>query len=236
MAKRKTVYSQAVIDFIKDSIKNQRLLPGQKVCEQNIATEMNVSRAPVREALNVLLGDGLVISGPYLGKRVTALSMQEIRDAYTLGGAVYGVMIASSIEQYTPKDCALLENLQQNFKDCALGNDRADEYDKLRSHLNDTMLQYAVKRWDLRILTYWTNLSEYLLHKTHREVITPRVYLDYVSKFLQAMKHNDKQALESSVRNTFHTFGKLLEVAGYDYQGNDNPYVCDKRFHVHKRR
>lgn len=146
MAKRKTVYSQAVIDVINDSIKKQRLLPGQKVCEQNIATEMNVSRAPVREALNVLLGEGLVISGPHLGKRVTALSMQEIRDAYTLGGAVYGVMIASSMDQYTPKDCALLENLQQNFRDCTAGNGRSDEYEKLRLRLHDTMLQYAVKR------------------------------------------------------------------------------------------
>ena len=236
MAKRKTVYSQAVIDFIKDSIKKQRLLPGQKVCEQNIASEMNVSRAPVREALNVLLGEGLVISGPHLGKRVTALSMQEIRDAYALGGAVYGVIIASTVDQYTPKDFAMLESLQNGFKNCASGGGKAEEYEKLRVRLHDTMLQYAIKRWDLRLLTYCANLSDYLLHKTHREVISAHVYHDYSRKFLQSMKSKDSQALEASVRNIFNVFGERLEVAGYDYQGNDNPFVRDKRFHIHKRR
>lgn len=237
MAKRKIVYSQAVIDFIKDSIKKQRLLPGQKVCEQSIASEMNVSRAPVREALNVLLGEGLVISGPHLGKRVTALNMQEIRDAYTLGGAAYGVMIAASAHQYTPKDHIQLELIRQGFKDQAEKASRGpDDYDKLRYRLHDVVLQYASRRWDMRLLVYCGNLSCYLLHKTHRQVLSPVDYLNYSSDFLNAVKQKDAAALERGARSFFDMLGQRLSVAGYDHSENASNLVLDKKFHMHKRR
>lgn len=237
MAKRKTVYSQAVIDFIKDSIKKQRLLPGQKVCEQGIASEMSVSRAPVREALNVLLGEGLVISGPHLGKRVTALSVQEIRDAYTLGGAVYGVMLAASAPQYTAKDFSHLESVRQGFKDqTENGLKSHDDFEKLRYRLHDVMLQYALRRWDTRLIVFCGNLSCCLLHKTHRRVLTPADYLNYTEGFIQAAKKRDGQALENGARAFFDVLGSRLCIAGYDHEESEYSFALDKKFHMHKRR
>lgn len=236
MAKRRTVYSQAVIDFIKDAIKKQRLLPGQKVCEQTIAGEMNVSRAPVREALNVLLGEGLVISGPHLGKRVTALSMQEIRDAFTLGGANYGVMLASSVQQYTPKDYTQLEIVRQGFKEQAEKGACSEDFGKMRLRLHDVMLQYATRRWDMRILLYCANLADCLLYKTHCQVMSPADYAAYAESFLKAMRDKDAAALESSVRATFDIMGQRLSVAGYDHSGSEHNLMIDKKFHAHKRR
>lgn len=236
MAKRKTVYSQAVIDFIKTSIKEQHLLPGQKVCEQSIAGEMNVSRAPVREALNVLLGEGLLISGPHLGKRVTALSVQEIRDAFVLGGAAYGVMLSASAGQYTSKDCAQLEHFRDGFKKQAEGPVSLAEYDKLRAGMHDLLLQYAMRRWDMRMLVYCANLSTCLFHKTHRRVMGPEDYMHYSDVFLKGIKHKDGPELESGIRATFNIMGQRLSVAGYDHADNQGKFVLDKKFHIHKRR
>lgn len=236
MAKKKTVYSQAVIDFIKDSIKKQRLLPGQKVCEQSIASEMSVSRAPVREALNVLLGEGLVISGPHLGKRVTALSVQEIRDVFTLGGAMYGVMIAGSLPQYSARDMAQLESVHLGFREQTKKGQHSEEYDKFRLHLHELLLQYAVKRWDTRFLLYCSNISDCLLHKTHREVLSAADYMGYTENMLKHMKSKDVHGLEKSVRNTFDSIGERLSVAGYDHKDNEHNFVLDKKFYLHKRR
>lgn len=237
MAKRKVVYSQTVIDFIKEAIKKQRLLPGQKVCEQSIASEMNLSRAPVREALNVLLGEGLVISGPHLGKRVTALSMQEIHDAYTLAGAVSGVMLAASIPQYTAKDYAQFEVIAQGLKEQSeKGAYKYEDYDRLRQRLHELALQYAFKRWDMRLLVYCGNLSAYLLHKTHREVLLPADYLCYAESLLRNIKNKDAQTLESETRVFFDLLGRRLSVAGYDHHAIEQNFVLDKKFHMHKRR
>lgn len=237
MAKRKVVFSQAVIDFIKDAIKKQRLLPGQKVCEQTIAGEMNVSRAPVREALNVLLGEGLVISGPHLGKRVAALSMQEICDAFTLGGASYGVMLSASAAQYTPKDCTQLEVVRQGFMSLAEnGVKNYDDYDKLRLRLHDIMLQYAVRRWDMRLLLYCANLSSCLFYDTHKKVMSPADYANYIDGFLRCGRNKDPHEVEKGARAFFDTMGSRLSVAGYDHAGSNNNLVLDKKFHMHKRR
>ena len=237
MAKRKVVYSQVVIDFIKDAIKKQRLLPGQKVCEQTIAGEMNVSRAPVREALNVLLGEGLVISGPHLGKRVTALSMQEICDAYTLGGAAYGVMLGASAGLYTPKDRTQLEVVRQGFAAQAeKGIKNYDDYDKLRLRLHDILLQYAVRRWDMRLLVYCANLSSCLLYDTHKKVMSPADYAGYIESFLKSGRNKDPYELENGARSFFNTMGRRLAIAGYDHADNQTNFVLDKKFHMHKRR
>lgn len=236
MAKRKVVYSQAVIDFIKNSIKKQRLLPGQKVCEQSIASEMSVSRAPVREALNVLLGEGLVISGPHLGKRVTALSVQEIRDVFALGGAMYGVMIAGSMSQFGNRDMMQLEVVRQGFKEQSHNKRNFEEYDKLRTLLHDVLLQYAAKRWDVRFLLYCTNISDCLLYKTHHEVISAVDYFGYTDSILKRIKAGDGSGLEVAVRSAFNSIGERLSVAGYDHKDNANNLVLDKKFYMHKRR
>ena len=57
-----------------------RLKPGDKLTETQLATSLGVSRPTVREALNQLAREGLIVQEPYRGLRVADVTKEQIRD------------------------------------------------------------------------------------------------------------------------------------------------------------
>lgn len=55
-----------------------RLRPGTVLVETALAEQLNVSRAPIREAVQILENDGLVETFAYKGKRVKPLTVREV--------------------------------------------------------------------------------------------------------------------------------------------------------------
>ncbi|PKW18497.1 GntR family transcriptional regulator [Saccharopolyspora spinosa] len=70
-----------VFDSIREAIVDQTLPPGSRVSEQRIASQLNVSKTPVREGLLRLRHIGLVKSFER-GLRVVTPSVHAIRNAY----------------------------------------------------------------------------------------------------------------------------------------------------------
>ncbi len=60
---RSTLSNQAA-DLLRDAIIRGRIPPGTKIVERKVATMLNISRAPARDALMMLEKEGLVISRP----------------------------------------------------------------------------------------------------------------------------------------------------------------------------
>ena len=60
------------------------LAGAQRLLEVKIATEMGVSRTPVREALRRLANEGLVKIVPNSGARVAAPTVNEMENAYNV--------------------------------------------------------------------------------------------------------------------------------------------------------
>jgi DNA-binding GntR family transcriptional regulator len=56
-----------------------QILPGSRINEPGLARELGISRAPVREALRMLLALGVVESTPYQGMRLSPLPPERIR-------------------------------------------------------------------------------------------------------------------------------------------------------------
>jgi len=57
-----------------------RLKPGDKLTETQLATSLGVSRPTIREALNQLAREGLIVQEPYRGLRVAEVTKDQIRD------------------------------------------------------------------------------------------------------------------------------------------------------------
>jgi DNA-binding GntR family transcriptional regulator len=73
-----------VANIIREAIINGKMRPGTPVVEMALAEELNVSRAPVREAIQILEADGLIVTQPYKGRRVKPLTMKEVEEVYSL--------------------------------------------------------------------------------------------------------------------------------------------------------
>jgi DNA-binding GntR family transcriptional regulator len=69
---------------LRKAIISGRLPPGAVLVETALAEQMNVSRAPIREAIQLLENDGLVETIAYKGKRVKPLTAREVEETYDL--------------------------------------------------------------------------------------------------------------------------------------------------------
>ena len=77
---------------------DQYYKPGQWLQENEVATQLNVSRSPVRAALKSLVHDGLVIELPNKGIFVREFSQQDIRDIFDMRNMMESYAITCSPE------------------------------------------------------------------------------------------------------------------------------------------
>jgi DNA-binding GntR family transcriptional regulator len=75
-------FSDRLREAVEEEIATGKLLPGSRLDEVELAKRFNVSRTPIREALNLLLGEGLIEMGPRRGAVVALMSPQRLVEMF----------------------------------------------------------------------------------------------------------------------------------------------------------
>ena len=74
----------AVLQELRRRINDGELRPGTVVRVDSVADAMGVSRIPVREALMILEGEGLVAHRPHVGFTIPSLTTDDLEEIYWL--------------------------------------------------------------------------------------------------------------------------------------------------------
>ena len=74
--------ARSAANWIAEHIISGDIKPGEKLTEAGLAERMGVSRSPVREALQALSREGLIILEPRRGARVNRLDAGDMADLY----------------------------------------------------------------------------------------------------------------------------------------------------------
>ena len=70
----------AAVDHIDRLIADGQLLPGQRLVEADLSEQLKIGRGPIREALRILAGDGVVELMPNRGARVRSFTGREMAE------------------------------------------------------------------------------------------------------------------------------------------------------------
>lgn len=111
------VLRQEVLDALRTGILQNRIRPGSRLLEAEVAQRMGVSRAPVREAIRQLEQEGLVEFFPHRGAVVVGLPDDEIDAIYELRALIEARAIARATERATDADLARLEALIDEMRE-----------------------------------------------------------------------------------------------------------------------
>src|SRR5665648_179774 len=84
---------------IKTAIINGDLRQNEPLVETEIAKTMNISRAPIREALNKLEQEGFIVNIPRKGCKVAPITMKETTDMYEMRLLIEPFAIHKSIDK-----------------------------------------------------------------------------------------------------------------------------------------
>jgi DNA-binding GntR family transcriptional regulator len=107
--------AEAVYRALRHGIVHGDLAPGQRLRSDALATEMRVSRTPVREALRKLEAEGLVAhSGPRLVVR--ALSEQDLTELFYVREALEGMAARLAAENAAPSEIAQIRELLEDME------------------------------------------------------------------------------------------------------------------------
>lgn len=112
-----------VAKLLRRRITEGEIKPGERLNELVLAAELRVSRSPIREALALLAGEGLVRIAPYRGAFVTELSRERLADLLDFRIALEQFAIRRIAERAKVKDFIELERLVEALRTRARAKD-----------------------------------------------------------------------------------------------------------------
>lgn len=108
---RAAILSQTVVSELKRLIYSGEVAPGERLNEATLALKMGTSRGPIREAMKVLAGLGLVTSIPNRGMFVRQLSVRDMVEVYELRAVVFAYAAERASENFSKQDAPAFEQL-----------------------------------------------------------------------------------------------------------------------------
>jgi DNA-binding GntR family transcriptional regulator len=111
----RTSLTSAVAERLRDQIIRGEIQEGAQLRQDVIATQFQVSRIPVREALRQLDAEGLITIVPNRGAVVPELSPDDIEELFAIRALLEPEVLKVSIPHLTPADFTKAEAVLKKF-------------------------------------------------------------------------------------------------------------------------
>lgn len=188
-----------VFHKLREAILQGQLSPGERLMELRLASQLGVSRTPIREAIRMLENEGLAITVPRKGAQVAGMTEKDMEDVLEVREVLDELAGQTACDKITARQLAELENTMKKFEASVCQGDlnKIADYDvefhdiiyeatdnpKLVAVLNN--LREQIYRYRIEYLKDEHNYPA-LIHE-HREILT-------------ALKHKDKESVKDMMR------------------------------------
>lgn len=114
---------EKIVEVLREAIISQKIRPGERVTELEVAERFGISRTPIREAFRQLESEGFLTIVPRKGAVVSDIKEQDIRDFYEIKGVLEGYAARQAAKRMREKDIVRLEQFNSEIKECAQRQD-----------------------------------------------------------------------------------------------------------------
>ena len=213
----KLTYSEQAAEYIRNLILNGELTAGAVVEEAAIAKELSISRGPVREAMQILIREGLIDSRPQKRKQVKKLTAKQIKNSYFAGGVLEAASVAKALHRYSEEDIGELERIVGEMDEIALSDGSISEqvpldtafHDVLFSRIDNGLVEELCKR-------SCQGISKFLLYKHWVKIYTPREVVERHRLIIEALKSKKPDTIEQVLREHYFSSGERMAKYGAD--------------------
>jgi DNA-binding GntR family transcriptional regulator len=115
--------SERLRESIEEEIATGILLPGTRLDEAELAKRFNVSRTPIREALSLLLGEGLIDTRPGRGTVVAEVSPARLIEMFEVMAELEAMCARLAARRLADVDLAALEAAHGECEEAARSRD-----------------------------------------------------------------------------------------------------------------
>lgn len=147
------VASQRVADMLAERILSGELKPGERIKQDKLAAELNVSRIPVRDALRMLESRGLVSLRANAGARVAALTVRDMDISYQIREQLEPMLLGDSIPNLTDDDLTVMREAKARLEtvtdvDAYMPLSRQFHWTSFRGHQAPVLAQIVERLWE----------------------------------------------------------------------------------------
>jgi DNA-binding GntR family transcriptional regulator len=189
---------------LRDEIMSCALPPGQRLVIDDLARRLEVSAIPVREALQTLQSEGLVLSVPHVGATVSPISRADIDEVFAVMEGLEMVAMRGAAERMTEEDARGLGEVVVAMDEAA-AQGRHEEWADLntRFHLAisrlsampmlQEMTERVLRRWDRVRRFYFSGVLVHRIEQAqgeHRELFAAMRVRDHAALEGLVKKHN----------------------------------------------
>ena len=108
---------------IKKRIISGDLEPDQSLVEESLTSELEISRTPLREALQRLEMEELVVRQPNGRLKVASISKQEIEEIFVARSMLEGIVAGQAAQKADEKDIQKLSNILKQIEEASQAGD-----------------------------------------------------------------------------------------------------------------
>lgn len=139
---RDTGLAPAIAEELKRLIYSGEIAPGERLNEVNLASRMGTSRGPIREAIRMLTGLGLVTAVPNRGVFVRQASVRDMLENYELRTLLFGYAAEQACEHIDAEWQVKLEALLEQMDGACEAGDGTSYYE-INLHFHTLILQLS---------------------------------------------------------------------------------------------
>lgn len=213
-----------VLDKLMEWIMSGKLSMGDKLNTEGLATQLGVSRMPIREALSNLEKKGLAESIPYAGTRLVTLTKEDVRQIYIARTALEPIAAKYACEKITDQEIRHLGEIQEEYKRIVRGKelDAVEVYQQNRLYHFSIYKASQLDRICVMIESLWDNLSFFKLIYGQKlldsEESREKMIAEHQS-YLDALKRRDSELIYRLLQQNLKSRAENI------------PYYSDVYFH-----
>ncbi len=122
--------SSQVAAIIREQILTGQLLPGQRIVQAEWADRLGVSRMPVRDAINGLCLEGMLVQNSAGSAEVAPIDLEGLEDVFELNAITTALCARRAASRITPEEIAAAEDLNEEMGR-AIGEGRLQDASEL---------------------------------------------------------------------------------------------------------
>lgn len=135
----RATFRTQVADQLRQAIIRGDMKPGHAVTEANLARRFGVSRGPLREAMSQLQAEGLLVIVPYTGTHVIELSIDDVREIYSIRIALETLAFR---EMWPRRDALFIDELERRHQALLRASSQSDSFESTSAEVNLHSLVY----------------------------------------------------------------------------------------------
>ncbi|EBA00063.1 GntR family transcriptional regulator [Marinobacter sp. ELB17] len=195
--RRRSLY-EAVTERLREMVLEGELEPGSRISEKELCEAFEVSPTPLRQALKVLVSEGLVEMLPNRGAKVTEVDVQEVADLFDVMTVLEGLSGTLLASRASDAEIAEIRGLHECMMEQFRNNQRR-EYFQLNQAIHRRLSEIAGNRVLLELETSLTLKITRARYAANMQMGRWEESAREHEYFVEALERRDAQGLSAAM-------------------------------------